>query len=167
MLKFEILSPGDGVSRVVEIGKSPIKVGKLSTSDLSMDDASVSRMHARIEASGGVFRVVDLGSAGGTYVNDQKVMAQQFYSGDVLRFGNVRVRCTQAGVSVPLPVPPIPKPVFSANRVEASGVGFSAPPATPPRLIRRKKKGVSFERRFLSERCPKGEGSLEIAHMWR
>ena len=197
MLKFEILGSDGGVLRVVEIDKSPIKVGKMSTSALSIDDASVSRMHARIEVSGGIFKVVDLGSAGGTYVNDQKVMAQQFYSGDVLRFGNVKVRCTQVGASAvegakpemrvsapmaaavpaaaeapsaaapaasPSPGLSLSKPGFSGA---PAGFGFSSPSPSQPQIIRRKKKGVSFERRFLSERCPKGEGSLEIAHMWR
>jgi pSer/pThr/pTyr-binding forkhead associated (FHA) protein len=51
-----------------------IKIGRLQTSDIHLDDEKVSRMHAVIEvtAPGEVF-IIDLGSASGTLVNGEKI----------------------------------------------------------------------------------------------
>lgn len=47
MLRFEILDSDQGVNRFVELQTFPIR--KLSASELHIDDASVSRLQARIE----------------------------------------------------------------------------------------------------------------------
>lgn len=196
MLRFEILGSDQSVSRVVELENFPIRVGKLSASELCIDDASVSRMHSRIEKSGNVYRVVDLGSVGGTFVNQEKVMTHQLADGDILSFGKVSVRVTMHGEDAGN------APSLGAGAV--SGAGFSAlafPPSAPssvpgmpsrdmekarpaaamppsagggfftssqqPKVIRKKKKEVSYERRFLSQRAKGEKGILEVAQLWR
>lgn len=92
MLRFEILE-GDEVVGVEEFDGDVVKVGKLGSSHLKLDDASVSRIHAVIEQeSGGDFSVIDLGSAQGTFVNGEKVEKQRVTDGDEIRFGDVTVR---------------------------------------------------------------------------
>lgn len=206
-MKFEILS-GTTVSRIVSLDEFPIKVGKLATSQLHLDDASVSRMHARIEMVGDNVTVTDLGSAGGTYVNGQKVMKQTLSEGDLLKFGEVEMRvrlvetyeegdegatmalempdlgeleATGAAVAarVETAVPANPSaPVAAAPRVSATVQRSAAPASSAPAAfggfnpfqkqpIIKKKKQVSFERRFLSERYKGGSGILEVAYVWR
>lgn len=70
----------------------PIKIGRLSSSHLRFEDASVSRIHAVIESSSdGSFNLIDLGSASGTFVNGQKITKSTIQNGDELQFGNIIV----------------------------------------------------------------------------
>ena len=50
-IKFEIYK-GDQLVREEVLAQSPIKIGKLASSDLRLDDETVSRMHGVIEATG-------------------------------------------------------------------------------------------------------------------
>ena len=66
-----------------------IKIGKLDSSHLRIDDEAVSRMHSVIEVSGpGEVYIIDLGSASGTIVNGQKVNKTKLEPGDQIQFGN-------------------------------------------------------------------------------
>ncbi len=92
ILQVEILD-GDEVVETLELSDDKIKVGKLSSSQLHLDDPKVSRIHAVLESQGdGTYLVIDLGSASGTYVNGQKVSKQAVGDGDEVRFGGTTVR---------------------------------------------------------------------------
>lgn len=68
--------------------KPLISVGRDPDSDVFVDNPGVSRDHFRLErTSGGEYQVVDLGSANGTFVNDQPVNTAVVHNNDVLRFG--------------------------------------------------------------------------------
>lgn len=86
-----------------------IKIGRLPSSHLRIDDASVARMHAVLEVQGESLRLVDLGSAVGTTVNGQRVHKSAAVKlGDSLSFGRYRVRLAaepQPTVSRPAAVP--------------------------------------------------------------
>ena len=86
-IKFEIYK-GDQLVREEVLAQSPIKIGKLASSDLRLDDETVSRMHGVIEATGpGDVHVVDLGSTRGTTVNGERVTKARLQSGDEVMFG--------------------------------------------------------------------------------
>lgn len=109
VLRVEIIQDGE-VVRSEELDQDVIKVGKLSSSHLRLEDPDVSRIHAVIERSpSGDFSVIDLGSATGTYVNDEKVTKSEISSGDELRFGATIIRIeisdgAAAAVAAPAPV---------------------------------------------------------------
>ncbi len=68
----------------------PTLVGRVLTDcDLTLLHASVSAQHARIEHQSGVWRVVDLGSKNGTYVDNVRIEAAPVTDGAQLRFGEV------------------------------------------------------------------------------
>ena len=93
-IKFEIYK-GDQLVREELLAQSPIKIGKLASSDLRLDDETVSRMHGVIEATGpGDVHVVDLGSTRGTTVNGERVTKARLQSGDEVMFGDCRVIVT-------------------------------------------------------------------------
>ncbi|MBL4688293.1 MAG: AgmX/PglI C-terminal domain-containing protein [Nannocystaceae bacterium] len=74
------------------ISQDVIKIGKLPSSHLCLEDDSVARMHAVIESSGNDVRIIDLGSAGGTFLNGQRVEKNASVTdGDALDFGPYRV----------------------------------------------------------------------------
>ncbi len=65
-----------------------IEIGRISTADFSIPaDHHMSRHHLIVEATVGAFRVRDVGSANGTFVNDSKVSALELCSGDKIRAG--------------------------------------------------------------------------------
>jgi len=66
-------------------------VGRLSTSDVAVDDASISRNHAIITVRAGKVALRDLGSKNGTYVADKKITADTEVAPDTpIRFGLVK-----------------------------------------------------------------------------
>src|SRR5690349_6418681 len=90
-LTFRIYK-GDQLLRTETLSQPVIKVGKLSSSHLRIDDESVSRMHAVIEVTGpGDISIIDLGSTKGTIVNGQKVNKAKLQDGDVVVLGDTRI----------------------------------------------------------------------------
>src|SRR5262245_34914118 len=86
------LYKGDTFIREERLNLPVIKVGKLSSSHLRLDDESVSRMHAVIEVTGpGDISIIDLGSTKGTFVNGQKVNKAKLQSGDQIVVGDTRI----------------------------------------------------------------------------
>lgn len=68
--------------------KPVISVGRDPGADVYVDNPGVSRDHFRLERSqAGEYQVVDLGSANGTFVNDQMVNTSLVHNNDVIRFG--------------------------------------------------------------------------------
>jgi hypothetical protein len=68
--------------------KPVISVGRDPGADVYVDNPGVSRDHFRLERTeNGEYQVVDLGSANGTFVNDQMVNASVVHNNDVVRFG--------------------------------------------------------------------------------
>jgi hypothetical protein len=80
--------PGGGVYLLGRDKDAHVKI--LST--------SVSRRHARIDATGGDHVLIDLGSANGTQVNGQSVARQALKDGDLIRMGKVILRYTGPGL---------------------------------------------------------------------
>ncbi len=124
VLHVEVIQD-DEVVRTEQLDQDVIKVGKLSSSHLRLEDPNVSRIHAVIERSAdGGFSVIDLGSASGTYVNGDKVTKSEINSGDELIFGDttVRVEIAQAGAEAAAPA--------AAAAPTGDGGGFAEQEAT-------------------------------------
>jgi pSer/pThr/pTyr-binding forkhead associated (FHA) protein len=66
-------------------------VGRSEESDILLDDVTVSRRHARFERSETGFRVVDLGSLNGTYVNRTPVETAELADSDEVQIGKYRM----------------------------------------------------------------------------
>ena len=91
-ITFHIYQGGQLV-RSETLAQDVVKIGKLDSSHLKIDDEGVSRMHSVIEvspATGEVF-IIDLGSATGTVVNGQRVSKTRIETGDQLQLGNTIV----------------------------------------------------------------------------
>lgn len=121
-----------------------IVIGRDSSSGIAINDAEVSRKHARLNFNGGKYVIEDLGSTNGTFVNGQRlVSAVVLKSGDVVSLGEQIVLMYEAlssdpgetvisaRKSVPRPAPaPIPAPMPAAAPVQPQY--YAAPPPAPP-----------------------------------
>jgi adenylate cyclase len=80
-------------------------VGRAPNSDIPIFDPTISRRHAELRCANGAFAIRDLESSNGTYVNGERVTERAIAPGDVLTFGKVSFRVTEA----PDTPPPIPR----------------------------------------------------------
>ncbi|MBI5170985.1 MAG: FHA domain-containing protein [Candidatus Eisenbacteria bacterium] len=68
--------------------KPVVCVGRDPEADIFVDNPGVSRDHFRLERTPtGEYQITDLGSANGTFLNDQMVNAATVRNNDVVRFG--------------------------------------------------------------------------------
>jgi pSer/pThr/pTyr-binding forkhead associated (FHA) protein len=65
--------------------------GRHLDSNIVLDDITVSRRHAEIRCERGEFRVVDVGSLNGTYVNGEPIHSAVLANGDEIRMGKFRL----------------------------------------------------------------------------
>lgn len=86
-LTLEIIE-GPGAGRVYEVDR-PMVIGRSPNADIWVDDAQISRNHARVSPVGDAALVVeDLKSVNGTFVNDNEVHdSAAIQSGDELQVG--------------------------------------------------------------------------------
>jgi hypothetical protein len=146
-LTFRIFK-GDQLLREERLSLSVIKLGKVPSAHLKLDDETVSRMHAIIEVNGpGDVSIIDLGSTKGTFVNGQKVNKAKLQSGDTIVVGESRIELAigageedeptrvnrtaappaEVIASTPRPAPSPP----AANPLAQTMVAPSMPPRAP------------------------------------
>ena len=73
------------------LDKDSTGAGRHPSSDIFLDDITVSRRHAEILREGGRFIVKDVGSLNGTYVNRERVDVAELASGDELQIGKFKL----------------------------------------------------------------------------
>ena len=82
--------PGTEIGRRTTLEQERYMVGRDEEADLYLDRESVSRMHAELSRDvRGQWKVRDLDSTNGTYVNERRTTEVMLKDGDQLRFGDV------------------------------------------------------------------------------
>ena len=71
-------------------------VGRHVDADLRLPSPEISRRHCRLYYGEGFWRVQDLQSLNGVYVNEEKVVEAALYNGDLLRLGDFVFRVCYA-----------------------------------------------------------------------
>jgi hypothetical protein len=88
------------VSLVFTPGGKRLNVGRVSDNDLSLNDSSVSKIHAALVMnSQGTLLIADTGSTNGTFINGRRISygeSRQIEDGDVVGFGDIEVRFRKA-----------------------------------------------------------------------
>lgn len=83
-----LASPANhSVGSMFSLSRPSMLVGRGARSDITIDDARVSRHHARVEIRGGLRVLVDLDSTNGTFVNGARVRERALKEGDKVQFG--------------------------------------------------------------------------------
>ncbi|NOH00998.1 MAG: FHA domain-containing protein [Chloroflexi bacterium] len=140
MAQFQFVmrsGPTPGVTFPLE--GEQLTIGRDSSNGVAINDAEVSRKHARLMFQGGKYVLEDLGSTNGTFVNGQRLAGPVVLKpGDVISLGEQIVLMYDAIASDPgatvavsrKAMPAVPPPVQSTS------TGYAPPPAaaysTPP-----------------------------------
>lgn len=94
---IHIYPTGPGMGTRYALGDEPMILGRGNDCDVRINDHSVSRRHACIQAGGDEFYAVDLQSTNGTFVNDAPISTCMLKDGDYLRVGNCIYRFLTGG----------------------------------------------------------------------
>jgi signal transduction histidine kinase len=78
---------GADQSKRFEFMSGPVAMGRDSSNAVRLHDTEVSRRHAELRQGGDGYRIVDLGSANGTFVNGQPIDQTALHSGDRVQLG--------------------------------------------------------------------------------
>src|SRR5690349_17283500 len=115
---FLQIESGPERDRRIPLAAEGLSIGRQAGNDLALNDQQVSRQHARIEVRDGQVVVTDLGTANGTYVNDQRIEGTvPLRSGDTVSIGETTIRfvadmtATVVAAPTPVPVPATPAPL--------------------------------------------------------
>ena len=87
LLRVRVTLKGRPV-RAFAFSKDSITIGRDPGSDIYLDNPGISREHAKVElSSNGLYKIKDLGSANGMFVNDQPVKVHHIINNDVVFVG--------------------------------------------------------------------------------
>lgn len=127
-----------------------LTIGRDSTNPVAINDAEVSRKHARMMFQGGKYVLEDLGSTNGTFVNGQRLAGPVVLKpGDVISLGEQIVLmydaiAADAGATMAVPRRAVqqaapPPPVYSSAPVApppaAASYGNPPPPAKKSNMM--------------------------------
>jgi hypothetical protein len=112
-----VMRTGPNPGKVFELGKNEIFIGRDANNDIVINDAEVSRKHARLLMTAGGYVLEDLGSTNGSFVNGQRLMGPH-----VLRPGETVM--LGENVSLTLEVS------YDPDATMAAGVAPAGPPQT-------------------------------------
>ena len=102
-----VVEHGIGDLSVIDLDQPSLVFGKIAEADVVVDNPYISRRHAEIRREGSGFRLVDLASRNGTFVNGVRLDGEGHWlqSGDRIEFaqGQVVLRFEAWGSTVTLP----------------------------------------------------------------
>ncbi len=139
MAQFQFVmrsGPTPGVTFPLE--GDQLTIGRDSTNGVAINDAEVSRKHARLMFQGGKYVLEDLGSTNGTFVNGQRLAGQVVLkSGDVVSLGEQIVLmydaiAVDAGATVAVSRKAVQAAVPAAHAPAPVAPVYSSQPASAP-----------------------------------
>lgn len=82
-----IVLKGPNIGEKFLLNKDSFKIGREADSDIFLDDITVSRKHAQIERIDDAYKITDLGSLNGIYVNGKLEEEKVLENGDKIQIG--------------------------------------------------------------------------------
>jgi hypothetical protein len=80
---------GAGAPRTYQLMLEETVIGRSSQATLCVESTLISRRHMAVRRAGAEFRVVDLDSANGLYLNGVKAHSAVLHEGDAIQIGDV------------------------------------------------------------------------------
>ncbi len=84
-----VMRQGPNPGQVFELDRTEVSVGRDIANDIVINDAEVSRKHARLILEGDRYKIEDLNSTNGTYIDGQRLIGPHVLAiGEVIMFGD-------------------------------------------------------------------------------
>jgi len=91
IVRLQLVS-GEALGRAFELMQDRVSIGRDDSNVICIDDITVSLHHAILVRAGEHYKVRDLISTNGTYINGERTMEGELHNGDVVHFGEVEMR---------------------------------------------------------------------------
>ncbi len=88
--------------RGMDLSTQSVVLGRSKQADVAIDDKLLSRKHCVIEPAGSGWRLVDLKSSNGTYLNGERVECSSLKFDDVIELGNTVILLLEGEEDLPL-----------------------------------------------------------------
>jgi pSer/pThr/pTyr-binding forkhead associated (FHA) protein/tetratricopeptide (TPR) repeat protein len=126
-----------------------VTFGRSKKADIFLDDEKLSRIHAKITRVGMGYRLIDLNSRNGTYVNGVRVLEHPLSSFDELQIGNTKIRFLIHDI--------VAGNLAKGGKVaeQTRSLALVSPPPPDARGMMEEMQGGALEPQFLSEPEPK------------
>ena len=86
-----IVNQGAKAGARYSLDSDVVSVGRDPSSDIFLDDITVSRRHAEVERDGARYSIRDVGSLNGTYVNRKRIERGELSEGDEVQVGKFKL----------------------------------------------------------------------------
>ena len=132
-----VMRTGPNPGKVYELSKTELYLGRDINNDIIVNDAEISRKHARLLLTAGGYVLEDLGSTNGTFVNGQRLMGPHVLRpGETIMLGENVSLVMEAGldadatIAAGTAIPPVPRVAPQPPPMSYSPP--LSPPVTPP-----------------------------------
>ncbi len=99
-----IVDDGSNATKVFPVTRDSLTIGRATTADIRLDNAHISRHHARLNRQGELLLIEDLNTVNGTFVNGQAITTPYaLQPDDLISFGPCTIRVEKAVVPVSSP----------------------------------------------------------------
>ena len=129
-----VMRSGPTIGKIYPLETQEISIGRDATNSIAINDAEVSRRHARMELRGSAYVIQDLGSTNGTFVNGSRVSGMQVLNpGDTVSFGEgiVLVYEPIADLNATIHSSKVPQPTFQKSAPAPAPIHVPAPVPPP------------------------------------
>ncbi len=127
-----VMRSGPTVGKVTPLTTPEVTIGRDTSNTLPINDAEVSRKHARMELRGSAYLIQDLGSTNGTFVNGKRVAGMQVLNaGDLVSFGEGIVLVYEAIQDINATVLSSKPPATAVSKPAPAPVPTPTPASTP------------------------------------
>jgi hypothetical protein len=112
-----VMRSGPNAGKVFPLSAQEVGIGRDNSNTVAINDAEISRKHAKMTLHGNAYVIQDLGSTNGTYVNGTRVTGTQVLNpGDSVSFGENIILAYESTFDSGATVISQPKPSRTAAR---------------------------------------------------
>jgi len=148
-----------------EFKSSPVALGRENSNAIRLHDTEVSRRHAELRQEDEAYRIVDLGSANGTYVNGQLTDQGLLHSGDRLQLGQTVMLYNEGGSSPRRDLTARVDLMSRSNPDDRSAILKSIPSGEGSRVLRQPEVAAGWLRERLASLSVMYRTTQAISHI--